>query len=674
MGEYWGAVIAPSDLYDRDGQLKRYFAAPVPSGNTHTGAAGPGNPLDLAGVAARIRNMHPESMAALADQWSNAVTLLTNARHLLVQQSTVLQDEHWRSSAARDAFLKQGPGRTLTFLDAWIDGAQQNVTALRHLVSITDSARAEVDNLVRNYQAEAARIPALAIAQTAHLVYGNDLELQTAKTLKGGALQAELDHRYNHEAQQLAARYGQEIYPYIFRVSSGLGPQYKPPLSPLKLSDWRFVGTPQFTDPHPSRSHGFMSVSNEATAPGGSPQGLAPPSAVPPGSSAPGVVPPGVVVPGGKAPGTLPPGIRPPGTVPPSILPPGGAGRLPGAVPPPGQAFPPRGTLPPGGTVPGPGTLPPGGTVPGPGTLPPGGTVPGPGTVPSPGTPPGAVPGTISPPASTPIGTIPPGTTTLPPPLFRPRQPGQIGRFGADATQQPGSEAPPGRALRAPGVPVETGGAAIRPSLSGPGQIYVPPSTTAGPRLQPGVTGPVVGGPGLVRPGAGEVGTAGSRAAGVSPGPGGGQAPRQPATGVGGDGPLRVPEKGPDRTASPEVSPPRAAPPSPETARGAWSDLYRSEQGRNQAGPAIIGAPSRETGAVGPQGLRSPASGRAGSPAEPSRPGAVPAELGRRRTVGRAADPHEETFGVRTPGGGVISGRPAQDDEEEPGGRMFRRD
>ncbi|MEU4560873.1 hypothetical protein AB0F72_21050 [Actinoplanes sp. NPDC023936] len=577
MGEYWGATADPNYGYSPySGQL-RYGTHP-PSQIPFTPKPGPGNPLTVEAVATKIRNLHPEQMAALADQWQNAWSLMADVRTFVVQQSTVLQDEHWKSPAARDAFLRRGPGETLTYLDVWMDAAQNNITALRHMVNVSLDARRDLDLLLARYERELRDAENVSFGENLGSFLTSGVSWNAARAEEVKEDQTEIRERYRREAQSLAQRYADQFFDYIAVVASGVGPPVQPmnavlsqPIA-LPPADTPPTGLPGQNGP----SFITSPVSNETgtnqpgqnapgqnapgqnapgqNAPGLNPPAVAPPGVIPPGVVPPGQIPPGTVPPGRTPPGTVPPGLTPPGTVPPSLRPPG---TIPPGLTPPGSIPPgitPPSTLPPGAVPPG--VLPPG-QIPTPGGFPPGTFPPGvtpPGTVP-PGTVPGTVPPNVIPPGQTGPGNLPP--TTIRPPL-----PGQFGRPGRapGVVPPPGSAPPPGRSLRRPAAPAPAAQPPLGREIRRPGQPPLPfpqqtPQQTPQQAPQPGRPGarpttPVLqqpgrpgatpgtlpGAPPSTRPGApgpaGRTGTPGSGRPGPLPGaPGGGRAGTAPGGG-----------------------------------------------------------------------------------------------------------------------------------------------
>jgi hypothetical protein len=158
--DYWGATADPNVGYSPYSGMTHYsshnlstedFTSPPGDGTT-------GPSIEL--LEARIHNMHPERIAALADQWQNAYTVMSHVRDFVFLQSTVLHDENWKSPAARNAFMEKGPGQALVYLDKWMDAAMTNVTVLRHLEVIAQQARDDIDEVVRNYKAELSQAKA----------------------------------------------------------------------------------------------------------------------------------------------------------------------------------------------------------------------------------------------------------------------------------------------------------------------------------------------------------------------------------------------------------------------------------------------------------------------------------------------------------------------------------
>uniref|UniRef100_UPI001E300D90 hypothetical protein n=1 Tax=Actinoplanes sp. DH11 TaxID=2857011 RepID=UPI001E300D90 len=227
MGEYWGATADPNYGYSPYSGQTRYGTHP-PSQIPFSAPPGPANPLTVEAVATKIRNLHPEQMAALADQWQNAWSFLADVRNFVVQQSTVLQDEHWQSPAARDAFLRRGPGEALTYLDVWMDAAQNNVTALRHLVNVSLDARRDIDQLTARYEQELRAAQNVTFGENLGSFLTSGVSWNAARAEEIAEDQQEIRERYRREAQTLAQRYGNQFFDYIAVISNGAGPPIQP--------------------------------------------------------------------------------------------------------------------------------------------------------------------------------------------------------------------------------------------------------------------------------------------------------------------------------------------------------------------------------------------------------------------------------------------------------------
>ncbi|MEV6345998.1 hypothetical protein [Actinoplanes sp. NPDC051851] len=400
MAGYWGATADPHYGYSPySGQL--HYGDHPQSGVVLTEPPGEGNGTTIEAIGRRFHNMHPERIAALAEQWQNSWTLLNEVRSYVLARSEVLEREHWRSPGARDAFLRMGPGTALAYLDVWMDAAQNNVTTLRHLVNVTADARRDIDDLLRRYEQKLREAQSVNVFE--HL--GKFLNSTSWSWSEAEKEEIRDDVRgvtadFTREAQALAHRYGDELFEYIGRMAGGVGPPVRPMNAVLDVPGG--PGGPSSAELPPG---------------GGSP---APPPTIPVAFPA---------DPGGDTPA---PENPPAGTGQPSGGPdPGGPQALPE---PPVQAA----ELPPGLPV-----LPPGLPSPVPGNA---GTRP-------PGLPPGA-PGS---------GRVP-ITPTAPTAPLNPGQLGR-GSFGRGKQPPPGFGQPPGRMLRRSGHPGDrTPPPPVRPS------------------------------------------------------------------------------------------------------------------------------------------------------------------------------------------------------------------
>ncbi|MEU4161299.1 hypothetical protein [Actinoplanes sp. NPDC026670] len=706
MADHYGFTANPNYGYSQYSGQTHYGSYP-PSTLPYTAPPGPNNPDTVEQISARIQNMHPEEMAALADQWQNAWAFLADVRGFLVKQSDVLRDESWQSPAARDAFLKMGPGETLAYLDMWMDAAQQNVTALRHLVNVSSEARYAMARLEIAYRREMTDAADVSFLENLEAWVSEGQGWDAAAQEFVSEEQAKVRDRYRIEAQRLAQHYGDQFFDYIAVLSNGSGP----PVQPMNAVLSQPAGVPGTGGP--GQFAPVLPAGN--TSPGNGLPGVNPPQ---------GLLPPGVQLP---QPGVVPPGILPPGVTPPGTLPPGVALPQPGGVLPPPVTLPPPATLPPGSLPPGslpPGTLPAGQPLPVPGTVPPGTLPPGSGgpTVIAPGGVRPGLPSQVGRPGRGPNVVIPPslpGRTirrpsgpaapAVPPgggreirrtgpavvPAPTPGRPGQRptrttpGATPSPQTGRPGRTTPgvtpppitPGRPGRtaAPGVtpppatPGRTGDRRTRPGTTTP----VPQTPNGRPaRTTPGVTPPPAtpGRPGDRGRPAGPNRTTGTSTFGPPPTPAAPPVLKNPVedrgTRPGSAAEIRTPAAAqrPGGTAPPVLNRPTspAAPPPwrpPRADRGstAWSDMFGAEDARKRAGDGIIDAPERARPDGGPWGLRSRAA---------TQPGDVTPELDKRRGGGDATET-DQPFGVRTPGGAVITRRD-DDHPEEDIGRVLR--
>jgi urease accessory protein UreE len=659
MVDYWGATADPNYGYSPySGQL--HYGQPELSSVPFTSKAGDGNSTTIEMIKTRIHNMHPEVLSALADQWLNAWTVLDNVRSYVLKESNLLHDKSWDSPKARDAFLRKGPGEALAYLDVWMEAAQKNVTALRHLVTIAQDARREIDALVAEYERklkEAQNVD-LGGRLSEWLDIGERYGTTSWDDAKKYQIQEQVQgvqKTYQQKAQELAYKIGNQHYDYTSMLSSGVGPPYRPmdavlnsPGAPPMPS---FPGGPGGAPPPPAAPPALPPAAPPAPAPPTNPNSLAP-------NGNPPVAPPVPAPPVKPAP-TLPPTV-PTSAVPPTpVLPPPPVALVPLPAPPP--------VLPKGG----PGGLP----SKAPTSLPPGAHQGAP-TVPT---------GRQQPPnpgqltknsfgqrsgASQPPGmNQPPGKT-----LRRPPTPGGEGEHGGRGVQRPGAGehggrgAPPqqGRpgdrrradrpdfAERTPGTPIDGEEAFGRPSGNLTPPVLKNPTGDRG-RTRPGSTAEL---PPSMRPGGD--GSELLRRDGTAP-------PVLNRPGRPGES-LPPATRGRDDRRSAERDRDRKAP--------AGADWIGADDARAEAGSSVLDAPtlppsgSRVSGLEEiPQGLRSRAATRPTGPARAARPGTVSPELSKRRTTDERRDQQqvddeargvvtdEQAFEVQTPGGGVVTSK-----------------
>ncbi|GAA2666748.1 WXG100 family type VII secretion target [Actinoplanes palleronii] len=605
MANYFGFSADPNYGYSPYSGYTHYKTY-EPADAAFTPKAGEGNELTFEAVQRKIKNMHPEDIAALADQWDNAVTFLEDVKSFVAGRSTALQDE-WTSPKAAAEFLKRGPGETLGYLDMWIAAAQTNRTALRHLVTITREARQKMDLLEAEYRQKLTETGNLGFFEHLGAWVANGQGWDAAGKEEIHADVDQVAREYRTKAQDLAYDYGNQYFDYLATLSTGTGPPVQPMNAVLNNP-----GSPSFLTPP-----GLGSAPPPPVVTPGLPLPLPPPingsNPAPPSPNTPGqpgTPPPGTALP--NQPGAPPVGAAglPPGV---PVLPPGVPGRLPGGLKP---GLPPPG-LGPGATGVRPGTTTPA-LPPNPGQL--GRNSFGRGTAPPPGL--GQPPGrTLR------RGTLNPAGTTSPPA-------GRLGdRRRGDAANRvpgapvdgektfgrgPGSSAPPvlknpagNRERRRPGSTED-----LRPDAKrGSDAAYRPDGTTSPMVNRP--TGPAL--------------------------------PPQPAR--------RRGEPQDDRRTSPWADYFGT-----EQARAGAGSGTLEAPGTPPAGSFAAGLEDV------PRGLRSQAATRSREAPPQHRPGTVAPELGKRRTSSDAVPARhddeadaivtdERAFEVPTPGGGVMTGR-----------------
>ncbi|SCE91960.1 hypothetical protein GA0070216_103130 [Micromonospora matsumotoense] len=252
MADYWDARATYPSGGPR-GEGTRYVMPPENPDLKFTPAPSDEGGATIEAVRQQVLGQHPEDISALADQWQNAYHLLQSIHQQLLTASQTLHDEHWKSPQARDAFLKAGPGKTLAYLDEWMDAAQHNVTALRAMVGIARDSRAEMDRLWTEYRdaiddaknSDGWTQFSEGFKQGFTLgLYDGEKGIQAAEAEAVQQKQQE----YNRRAQQLAERTANEYFGTLSKVSGGHGPPFFPMdavLNPVGHPPWRGpVGTP----------------------------------------------------------------------------------------------------------------------------------------------------------------------------------------------------------------------------------------------------------------------------------------------------------------------------------------------------------------------------------------------------------------------------------------------
>src|SRR5262249_30335789 len=153
--------------------------------------------------------------------------LLDSIKTQLLAEANTLYDEHWKSSAARDLFMKSGPGHTLAYLDEWLNATQANVRALRSLAGIATQSRTDMANLWAEYQQK--------IEEAKHVDGWTKFRTGALNTLTGGSDSDAMDQiearaiqqvrdkqdEYDRKAQQLAAHVGNQYLDTFGTISQG---------------------------------------------------------------------------------------------------------------------------------------------------------------------------------------------------------------------------------------------------------------------------------------------------------------------------------------------------------------------------------------------------------------------------------------------------------------------
>ncbi|SIR64952.1 hypothetical protein [Micromonospora avicenniae] len=246
MADYWGAR-ATYPHGGPSGEGTRYVTPPQQTDLKFTPPPADEGGETIEAIRVQLMGQHPEDISALADQWQNAYNLLHSIHQQLFKASQVLHDETWKSPQARDAFLQAGPGKTLAYLDEWMDATLNNVAALRAMVGIARDSRAEMDRLWTEYQnaindaknADGWTQFSEGFKQGFTLgLYDGEKGIQAAEA---EAVQ-EKQKEYNRKAQQLAHRTANEYFDTMSKVSGGHGPPFFPMdavLNPVGHPPWR---------------------------------------------------------------------------------------------------------------------------------------------------------------------------------------------------------------------------------------------------------------------------------------------------------------------------------------------------------------------------------------------------------------------------------------------------
>lgn len=336
MAEYWGARVEYSRaaMHEAD-YTSSYYQSEVELEPTERD--GGDNPAGIEQIYEQVMNQHPEQISLLADRWQNAYDLLESVRGQLLLQSTILAEEHWRSAEARELFMEKGPGKTLAYLDAWMEAAQQNVEGLRLLVGIAHEYRDEMQDLWDEYKEAVASAENLSWyeEQRSGLLGGVEMSrgrfgLPSISWDSSGAREAEAQRQvgdvmeeYSERARELAWRLGNEYTGSLGLIGNGQGPAFQPmnvvlnqphpPLPGVPSVPGMPPVVPNVSVPPPPVLPPRLPAPPAVTLPG-NPGGLAAPAVTPPAAPAgpPVVAPaPGVAVP------PVPPPV--PGAAPPAV-------------------------------------------------------------------------------------------------------------------------------------------------------------------------------------------------------------------------------------------------------------------------------------------------------------------------------------------------------------------
>jgi hypothetical protein len=425
-----------------------------------------------------VMNQQPAHISALADQFVNAQTLLATLASTIRTHSETLYNETWTHSAARDEFMRRGPGSVLAYLQGWHDDLGENVRQLRLLVEPIQTSQTRMEALYQEYKDMVAMAKDESnigfweyngvVNPNWHdyinplSIFNDDAEVQNFLIERVRRVKEDYDRRARELVRDLNGAYEDAF----FWMRYGVGATYAPP---------NVVMVPPGQDlPHlpsmaPPAMPGILPSAPPAVAPPALPvlPQPAPALAVPPGP--PAVAPPALPnAPVPPVPTTVPGG--PPAA--PAL--PGQAGG-PVALPPPAPGF--------GGTkLPGPapglgGSFAPG-ALPGTAGLPGGAPGLGNGMVPPPGLGRGLAKGVLRNPGAPPVPGGTPGGGVLPPP--------GAGRLGT-------RRATPGSTLRSPAAMYTQTGTPGVPG--GPGSGMLPPPAPGSRRRQPGGMPPLGRGP-----------------------------------------------------------------------------------------------------------------------------------------------------------------------------------
>jgi hypothetical protein len=426
--------------------------------------------LGISELKPMVMNQQPAHISALADQFVNAQTLLASLASTIRAHSETLYNETWTHSAARDEFMKRGPGKVLAYLQAWHDDMGQNVRQLRLLVEPIQNSQTRMETLYQEYEemvAQARDESNIGFWEYNGIVnpnwhdhinpttwFNDDAEVQNFLIERVRQVKEDYDRRARELVRDLNGAYDDAF----FWMRYGVGEVYEPPNVIMVQPG---MDLPHLPAAPPAGFAGNVPSAPPAVAPPAPPAlpSPVPALAVPPGppAVAPGLPPNAPAAP--PVPTTVPGG--PPAAPPlpgqaggPVALPPpapglGGA-RLPGQAPGLGGKFAP-------GALPSTAGLP--GGAPGLGN----------GMMPPPGLGRGLSRGVLRNPGAPPVPGGTPGGGMLPPPGA-----GRLGR----------RRAAPGSTLRSPAAMYTQTGTPGTPGAPGSGML--PPPAPGSRRRQPG--------------------------------------------------------------------------------------------------------------------------------------------------------------------------------------------
>jgi hypothetical protein len=238
MVDYWGAqAVWYSSGPDGFGQWYRPPSQDTGASFTMPPSTDGTSTPSIDEIRAQLHNAQPAHISALADQWQNLYNLLFEIRQEVFLESDTLYEEKWKSGAARDAFMRAGPGQALAYLDAWMDSALSNQQALSLIASIILDYQSQMNTLWKEYQHAVTAARNLSGGTKAwdwftqyNLVGGGDQPDYDRKTGADKIKQvSEVQNKYTVKAQTLAYAMAGEMVQTYSTFSAGHGPLYEAP-------------------------------------------------------------------------------------------------------------------------------------------------------------------------------------------------------------------------------------------------------------------------------------------------------------------------------------------------------------------------------------------------------------------------------------------------------------